>query len=168
MLEVREMAQSYRSDVIIRRWFAMWVDFLFALPLLALVSWVFGQFSDTAFLLLACASLVAYHAVFESLLGATPGKWFAGIRVVDEFGDPPRLWKSVVRAVTRLVEVNPLLLGGLPAGLIADNTKYRQRLGDLLTGVFVVKFADLRRSFPVSRASQLRGPESRFLDKGLR
>jgi uncharacterized RDD family membrane protein YckC len=37
-----------------------------------------------------------------------------------------------------ILEVNPLLLGGLPAGLVIISTKRKQRIGDLLAGTLVV------------------------------
>jgi len=45
--------------------------------------------------------------------------------------------------VTRLVEVNPLLLGGLPAGIAVAMSRRRQRLGDMLAGTYVVRRKDL-------------------------
>ena len=37
-----------------------------------------------------------------------------------------------------VIEVNPLLLGGLPAGLVVIATERKQRIGDLLAGTLVV------------------------------
>lgn len=45
----------------------------------------------------------------------------------------------------RLVEVNPFLLGGIPAGIAVALSTYNQRLGDMLAGTYVVvtkKLAD--------------------------
>jgi uncharacterized RDD family membrane protein YckC len=53
----------------------------------------------------------------------------------------------------RLIEVNPFLVGGLPAGLVLLLTRRRQRLGDLLAGTYVVRLRDLKQNdAPVERA----------------
>jgi uncharacterized RDD family membrane protein YckC len=38
----------------------------------------------------------------------------------------------------RIIEVNPLLLGGIPAGIVVISTSRKQRIGDLLAGTIVV------------------------------
>nr|QQZ49185.1 hypothetical protein JKL49_18910 [Phenylobacterium glaciei] len=63
--------------------------------------------------------------------------------MVDAQGQRPAIWRVIVRTLTRLIEANPFLLGGIPAGLIANFTKRRQRLGDLLAGTYVVPVKDL-------------------------
>ena len=103
----------------------------------------------------------------EASAGATPGKWLVGIRVVEAHGNPPHFWQALVRTLARLVEVNPLLFGGLPAGVIADNTKYRQRLGEFLARTFVVKLRGLRENFPGSRGARLRCPEGKIFERRL-
>lgn len=150
-----------------RRWAATWIDLLLAGLLLGPVAFALEHASDAFFFVGLLATVFGYHVVFEASAGATPGKWLVGIRVVEVHGNPPRYWQALVRTLARLVEVNPLLFGGLPAGLIADNTKYRQRLGDLLARTFVVKVRDLRDNLPMSRGARLRGPESKIFEKRL-
>ncbi|MCP3963087.1 MAG: hypothetical protein GY719_35050 [bacterium] len=43
-----------------------------------------------------------------------------------------------MRTLLRVFEVNPLLFGSLPAGLLVAFTKKHQRLGDSLAGTVVV------------------------------
>lgn len=167
MKSVPEIAASYRADIIVRQWAATWVDLLLAGLMLGPVAFALEHVSDAFFIVGLLATVFGYHLVFEASVGATPGKWLVGIRVVEVHGNPPRFWQALVRTLARLVEVNPLLFGGLPAGLIADNTKYRQRLGDLLARTFVVKVRDLRDNFPILRGARLRGPESRIFEKRL-
>jgi uncharacterized RDD family membrane protein YckC len=49
----------------------------------------------------------------------------------------------VANALLRLVEVNPLLVGGLPAGIVAVLSPRKQRLGDMLAGTLVVYRGDI-------------------------
>jgi uncharacterized RDD family membrane protein YckC len=41
------------------------------------------------------------------------------------------------------VEVNPLVVGGLPAAIAVGMSHNRQRLGDMLAHTFVVRVSDL-------------------------
>jgi uncharacterized RDD family membrane protein YckC len=81
----------------------------------------------------------------EGRWGATLGKFGTKIRVVDRLGRVPGYGRAVVRTLLRLVEVNPLLLGGIPAGIIALSSKSKQRLGDMLAGTYVLYLADVER-----------------------
>jgi uncharacterized RDD family membrane protein YckC len=49
-----------------------------------------------------------------------------------------------------LVEVNPILLGGLPAAAVVALSPTRQRLGDLVAGTYVLTAADAARLRSVS------------------
>lgn len=167
-MSITEIVQKYCADIIIRRWFATWVDTGGVFVVLGVIGLVLDAEPDWLLIGIMTTTLFVYHALPEAALGVTPGKWLAGVRVVDESGHPPGIAASTIRTLVRLIEVNPVLLGGIPAGLIAGNTRYRQRLGDLLARTFVVKVADLRAHFPETAGARLRGPESRILDKRLR
>lgn len=45
---------------------------------------------------------------------------------------------ALVRTLLRVVEANPLLFGGVPAGVCILASKRNQRLGDLAAGTLVV------------------------------
>ena len=97
---------------------------------------------------LALGLIILWFWVPEALWGATLGKRLAKIRVVDRAGHPPGFLRAAARTLLRVIEVNPLLAGGLPAYLVFRFTKHGQRLGDLLAGTFVVRSRqaeDLRR-----------------------
>jgi uncharacterized RDD family membrane protein YckC len=49
----------------------------------------------------------------------------------------------LLRTLLRIVEVNPLLFGGLSAGLSIAATKRHQRLGDILAGTLVVRIKEI-------------------------
>ncbi|MAT69089.1 MAG: hypothetical protein CMJ58_06140 [Planctomycetaceae bacterium] len=81
---------------------------------------------------------LAYFLAFEVLWSRTPGKLLTGLKVVGPSGEPCTGRQAVVRTVARLVEVNPILLGALPAAIAIMTNKHRQRLGDRLAETFVV------------------------------
>ena len=62
---------------------------------------------------------------------------------VDRDGHPPGFAKALIRTALRLIEVNPLLIGGFPAGIVMLATKRHQRLGDPRAGTCVARKADL-------------------------
>ena len=66
-------------------------------------------------------------------------------RVVDEQWEVPGLKRAFLRTLTRLIEVNPFMLGGIPAGIIAHYSKQGQRLGDMAGGTWVVASRDVAR-----------------------
>jgi uncharacterized RDD family membrane protein YckC len=50
-----------------------------------------------------------------------------------------------VRTLFRLIEVNPILAGGLPAGIAVIATRGKQRLGDMAAGTYVLLDRDMHR-----------------------
>ena len=81
---------------------------------------------------------LAYFVVLEALWSRTLGKFFQGLVVRKLDGSPCDWTAALIRGFLRVFEVNPLLLGGLPAGLVIIATTRRQRIGDLLAGTVVV------------------------------
>ena len=81
---------------------------------------------------------LAYFVVLEGLWSRTLGKYFQGL-VVRKLDGSRCDWKAaLIRGGLRIIEVNPLLLGGIPAGLVIIASKRKQRLGDILAGTLVV------------------------------
>ena len=93
--------------------------------------------------------LAAYFPVMEGLTGYSVGKFIARARVIDDRGNVPGIWRAAIRTIFRLLEVNPVFLGGIPAGLVANFSKSGQRLGDMSAGTYVVP-APLSETFGVS------------------
>jgi len=91
----------------------------------------------------ALISLVAfclnwgYYAVFEAIWkGQTPGKRWAGIRVIKDSGRPINVFEAISRNLIRFVDFLPLFYGvGVITMLL--NQKHR-RLGDYVAGTLVV------------------------------
>jgi uncharacterized RDD family membrane protein YckC len=77
------------------------------------------------------------------VFGRTLGKLVTGLIVINARGTRPSVGEAVIRTLTRFIEVNPVLFGGLPAGIIADRSRCRQRIGDMLAGTYVVFAKDL-------------------------
>jgi uncharacterized RDD family membrane protein YckC len=80
----------------------------------------------------------AYFIVFEALWSRTLGKYFQGLIVRKLDGDRCDWKAALIRTALRLIEINPILLGGIPAGLIIISSERKQRLGDILAGTVVV------------------------------
>ncbi len=81
---------------------------------------------------------LAYFIVLEALWSRTFGKYFQGL-IVRKLDGSRCDWKaSLIRGGLRILEVNPLLFGGLPAGIVIISSARKQRIGDLLAGTVVV------------------------------
>lgn len=136
-MTARELASTYRSNIITRRWLATIVDFVAFVFLGGAIGAVLDERS-TMSIPLVFAVVVGYYVGLEATTGRTIGKLFCGIKVVNERGEVPSVKAVLIRTATRLLEVNPVLLGGIPAGIIADRSSARQRWGDMLAGTYVV------------------------------
>jgi uncharacterized RDD family membrane protein YckC len=114
---------------------------LFFFSLLWFSTEVFG--GKSAILWEAFAGLVifcinwGYYAIFEALWkGQTPGKRWAGIRVIKDSGRPINAFEAIARNLLRAVDFLPLFYGfGVITMLL--NAKNR-RLGDYVAGTLVV------------------------------
>ena len=78
-----------------------------------------------------------YFALFEIFLkGQTPGKKYAGIRVIKDSGRPINAFEAVTRNLMRAVDSLPGFYGvGLATMML---NKQSRRLGDLVAGTIVV------------------------------
>jgi len=81
---------------------------------------------------------LGYYFVFESLLSTTPGKLLTGLKILSFDGERCTVKQILIRTSFRLLEVNPFLLGGLPAAARIVCTRDKQRFGDKLAGTIVV------------------------------
>jgi uncharacterized RDD family membrane protein YckC len=87
----------------------------------------------------AVSSYLGYYFLSEWLLGGTPGKLLFRLRVEQLTGQPCTARQIAIRTLLRLAEVNPVLLGALPAGVVILATERHQRIGDLIAGTVVVR-----------------------------
>jgi uncharacterized RDD family membrane protein YckC len=166
-ISIPMLASSYRSGLMVRRCFAAFVDFVVVFLLASIAAPLYLERGAAAIALGIAVVWVGYHALLEATLGVTVGKWLAGLRVATANGEPPGFRRAVVRSVLRILEVNPVLLAGVPAGLVAERSEFKQRLGDKLAGTFVVKYRDLNRTLPWLRISRLPGPHANFFERRI-
>jgi uncharacterized RDD family membrane protein YckC len=80
-----------------------------------------------------------YFFLFEALLSRTPGKFSTGLRVVRMDGSPISFREAGIRTAMRVLEVNPALLGCVPAALSVIFSPRNQRFGDKIAGTLVVR-----------------------------
>jgi len=88
-------------------------------------------------------SYLGYYFLTEWLMGATPGKLLMGLCVRQVGGRRCTAGQIAIRTLLRILEVNPLICGVLPAGVAVYCTARRQRLGDWLAGTLVIRKAQL-------------------------
>jgi uncharacterized RDD family membrane protein YckC len=154
-----KIAQTQKTSLVTRRWKATLVDLaalvlIIVLPVL-IIKLAFGSansdkyfFDKSAFgyamAIWAVAAMFFYYIFLEGRYGWTLGKLAAKIRVVNADGALPGYKKAFLRTIIRLIEVNPFLFGGLPAGIIVMASRNRQRLGDMAANTFVLDAADVR------------------------
>lgn len=129
---------SIVGDASKARLIAVFIDHLIAFALMlfvvALVPESFPVIKGVFFFLI----YLAYFVVLEALWSRTLGKYFQGLMVRKLDGSRCDWRAASIRGSLRILEVNPLLLGGLPAGIAVMSSSRRQRIGDMLAGTLVV------------------------------
>jgi len=80
--------------------------------------------------------MVLYYTAFEGLLGFTPGKLIAQIKVVSRDGSSAGIPKAFLRNLLRIVDVQLLCLVG---AILIWKTPLQQRCGDLAAKTIVVR-----------------------------
>jgi len=90
-----------------------------------------------------CSIYLGYFFIFELLWSRTPGKFIQGLVVRNIDGTRTSLTGHLIRTVTRLLEANPILLGGIPAGIAIFASVRKQRIGDSLARTVVVSRRDV-------------------------
>ena len=136
-------SRTYAGRAGTGRFLAANIDAMFSVVIFLAIGMNLAEpLGNTGAGLAALASYLGYFFFPEWLLGTTAGKSLFGLRVRQIDGAPCTAGQIAVRTLMRLVEVNPVLLGVLPAGISILLTKRRQRLGDLLAKTVVVHHYD--------------------------
>jgi uncharacterized RDD family membrane protein YckC len=151
-LTIPQLAQSYPNGMLIRRWAGAWVDFIVLALFLVTPDAVLGNDLYQRTLVIWLGLVCLYFPVTEGFTGRSLGKVVTGTVVVTEGGKIPGVAKASIRTLTRLVEVNPCCLGGIPAGIAVLKSTYHQRLGDMAAKTYVVRARDL--NMPVRVGTQ--------------
>jgi uncharacterized RDD family membrane protein YckC len=121
-----------------QRLFAFIIDNLFATILGFLAMAVVRPQNSVAGGVIVCVLYLLYFFASEAAWCRTPGKLFTGLKVQMADGRHCSAKAAAIRMLARIIEANPLLFGGIPAGITILSTKRKQRLGDLLAGTLVV------------------------------
>lgn len=109
-----------------------------------------------ALLMAALLSLLLYDVLFEVWAdGQTPGKYLLRLRVVTEEGRRPDMMTSLLRNLTRLVDILPY---GYGVGTLSLFVTGHRRLGDLLAGTVVIREGRGGESL-LDECARLAGPE---------
>ena len=136
------------------RLIAVFIDHLIAFALTLLVVAFFPESLPSLKAVFFFLTYLAYFFLMEALWSRTLGKLFQGL-VVRKLDGNRCDWKAaLIRSALRIVEVNPLLLGGIPAGLVIIASERKQRIGDLLAGTVVVSTATQWDNDSVQPASE--------------
>ena len=142
------------ATILLRRWFGTLVDLLVLVALLFAPIPLLTPKAYDATILIWIGLVLLYFPLTEGIWGRTLGKLVSGTIVVNKDGRPPGILKAALRTLLRLVEVNPVLLGGIPAGVVVMLTKERQRVGDILAGTYVIPYKELARTKAMSPIAQ--------------
>jgi uncharacterized RDD family membrane protein YckC len=142
---VASIAGGYDFSIVARRWLGAWVDFIVLFSFLLIPDYVLGNETYRATLYVWVGLLLAYFPVMEAVFGRTVGKFVTRTRVVNEAGQRPSIVQAVVRTLFRLIEVNPVLVGGVPAGIAAAASRHKQRIGDMVANTYVLFERDMAR-----------------------
>ncbi|GAB1596774.1 RDD family protein [Lysobacter claricitrinus] len=144
------IAAGYDASIVVRRWLGAWIDFIVLVSFLLIPDYVLGNARYQATIVVWLGLLVAYFPAMEAVFGKTVGKFLTFTRVVNAEGGRPSLGQAVVRTLFRLIEVNPVLAGGIPAGIAVIASRHKQRLGDMVAGTYVLFDRDLRGRAPAA------------------
>jgi len=120
------------------RYFAFVADNLFALIPGFVAMAVLRPENNVIGGVIVCLLYLLYFFVFEAVLSATPGKFITGLEVRMTSGSALSNKAAAIRTLARILEANPLLIGGLPAVIAIFSTTRKQRIGDMLADTIVV------------------------------
>jgi uncharacterized RDD family membrane protein YckC len=135
------------------RFFAAQLDSVPAVILALIAAMQFGSFGPIISWTAVVVAYFGYYFLSETLFGNTFGKWSMGLCIRTLDGQKCTYGQAMIRSLLRLVEVNPLILGALPAGAAMFFSKRRQRFGDMLAGTVVLR----RRTWLPDEALQRTG-----------
>jgi uncharacterized RDD family membrane protein YckC len=148
-VDAAAIARGYdRAELLLRRWGGTVIDMVL-LVVVAVVPFAFLDVKGLEFIAVIGVVLVlAYYPVTEGLWGRTLGKLITGTIVVDKDGRRANFGQVMIRTALRLVEVNPLFLGGVPAGVAVLATEHKQHIGDLAAQTYVLPVKALAAGAP--------------------
>lgn len=127
-----------KGDATKARIYASIIDNILALIVMAIFVSLVGKYFPAYVIVVVAVGYVGYFFVMEGMWSRTVGKFMQGL-IVRKLDGTRAGWKEAsIRSGLRLIETNPALFGGLPAGLVVISSGRRQRLGDMAAGTVVV------------------------------
>ena len=122
------------------RLFAMIIDNLLASIASIVIAARIPGVGDISRGLILVAVYLLYFLLAEALWARTLGKLACGLAVLRSDGSRCGWKEAWLRTLLRIIEVNPLILGALPGGLVVIFSKRKQRMGDMLADTVVAQF----------------------------
>lgn len=136
---VHTALHALKGDRTKNRLFSCWVDNAGAIAVAFALANQFTFLNGLIQGLSAYLLYLFYFFISEVFFSTTPGKWCFGLTVLSVDGEKCTVSQAAIRAILRIVEVNPLILGVLPAMLLVFFSERSQRLGGRFSNTVVVK-----------------------------
>ncbi|MCI0740661.1 MAG: RDD family protein [Gemmataceae bacterium] len=127
------------------RYGAAWTDSIFAIIAAIALGKAISETQPYAQAVALVGAYFGYYFVFEGAFSRTPGKFIAGLAIAQIDGTRCTFRQSAIRNCFRVLEVNPLLFGCLPAAISMYYSAKRQRIGDRVAGTLVIHSRNLKR-----------------------
>lgn len=115
----------------------------FTIPQVANITFSWGELLQTSFwfeqrwaVLIIFGIMVLYYSIFEGILGFTPGKLMAQIKVVQSNGSRVGIPRALLRNLLRIIDIQFFYLLG---AFLIWKTPLQQRCGDLIAKTLVVR-----------------------------
>jgi uncharacterized RDD family membrane protein YckC len=147
--EIDEPVESFdipsTANTVVPRYLAALLDSILAMIIAVIAAKAVGDERLMLQIIVVVTVYLSYYFIPEALIGRTPGKLFSGLVVTNIDGGRSSWRQIAIRTITRLLEVNPLLLGAIPAALSVVFSKHHQRFGDKWAGTLVVASRSLRK-----------------------
>lgn len=141
----RDRIAELTADTVMPRHIAASLDMTLMLLLMVVAAKQLPNDWPLAQTALAIAVYPTYFLLWEGLTARTPGKLLTGLVIVDLSGRRCSWRQTLIRTLYRMFEVNPLLLGALPAALCIFTSPHHQRFGDKAASTIVVPTRRLKK-----------------------
>lgn len=145
--DVADGSPAISTDgTVLPRYIAASFDNLVAMVLSILAAKAVAEDLQIFQFLALVGTYLAYYLLFEGLASRTPGKLLTGLVVLQFNGERCTWRQSLVRTGFRVLEVNPVLFGGILAAICIILLRNHQRIGDKVAGTVVVLTNRIQRS----------------------
>lgn len=138
VLNIYRIKMEIKGDATKARFIATAIDHIIAFGMMLVVVRSVPETWPVLRGISVIAGYLGYFFILEGMWGRTLGKYFQGLIVRRLDGSSAGWSAALIRTLLRVVEVNPILFGAIPAGLVLISSKRRQRIGDMLAGTVVV------------------------------